>query len=86
MPRSGFSARRPNISHSLINLPILEADVRQGDRDEDVLAFRDRSFPDDLIELHRTDELWEPKKLQPATDEGAPRWSEGYLGIRQDQP
>ncbi|MFT9094368.1 MAG: hypothetical protein ABF459_04450 [Gluconobacter cerinus] len=38
----------------------------------DVLVFRGRSFPDDLIEVHHTDELWKPKKLQPATDEGAP--------------
>jgi hypothetical protein len=37
-----------------------------------VLTFRDRSFPDDLIEVHRTDQLWVPKKLKPATDVGAP--------------
>lgn len=37
-----------------------------------MLAFRDRSFPDDLIEVHRTDELWVLEKLQPVTDEGAP--------------
>jgi putative SOS response-associated peptidase YedK len=33
---------------------------------EDVVAFQQRSFPDDLIEMRRTDELWVPRKASQA--------------------
>jgi putative SOS response-associated peptidase YedK len=33
---------------------------------EDLLAFQQRCFPDDLIEMDRTRELWVPKKTKAA--------------------
>jgi hypothetical protein len=69
MLRSGLPARRPDIGHSSISSPILEADLGQDDRDEDVLAFRDRGFPDDLIEVparRRTKTLPGPSRHNPA--------------------
>jgi putative SOS response-associated peptidase YedK len=35
---------------------------------EDLLAFQERSFPDDLIEMDHTRELWVPKKPKAAAE------------------
>jgi putative SOS response-associated peptidase YedK len=35
---------------------------------EDLLAFQERCFPDDLIEMDRTSELWVPKKAKAAAE------------------
>ena len=35
---------------------------------EDLLAFQERSFPDDLIEMDRTRELWVPRKAKVAAE------------------
>ena len=36
---------------------------------DDAVSFQDRSFPDDLIEMTRTEELWVKRKASPS--EGA---------------
>jgi hypothetical protein len=35
---------------------------------EDLLAFQQRSLPDDLIEMDDTHELWVPKKAKAAAE------------------
>jgi hypothetical protein len=35
---------------------------------EDLLAFQQRCFPDDLIEMDRTSELWVKKKAPTVTE------------------
>jgi putative SOS response-associated peptidase YedK len=39
---------------------------------DDALAFQERCYPDELIEMTRTDELWVKRKAPPPAEERAP--------------
>ena len=63
----GLSARQRAIANNIanVNTPGYTAERVSF---EDALAFQERCYPDELIEMTRTDELWVKRKAPPSAE------------------